>query len=136
MASRLVQLFSLRRFDFAPLTAGTTMEIELVRCLRVLDWVEATLEVRVHAVSMTSGGSIHVRLTPTSLTPEDPSVGFRAASPTFSASITSSTTAPALVVATVGSAIGGYLRLSVLGTRGSGAGSYQADLSAVLVGKR
>jgi hypothetical protein len=135
MSSRLVELFSLRRFDFATLSASTTMDVELVRELRVIEWVETTLEVRVHAISMTSGGSIAVRLTPTSITPEDPAVAFLATSPVLSASVTSSTTAPALLTDT-SDGVGGSLRLSVFGTRGSGAGSYWADISAVLVGKR
>jgi hypothetical protein len=135
MASRIVELFSLRRFDFSALTVGVvSMEIVVIRQLRVVDCVEATLLVRVHALTLVAG-TIDVRLVPTSPSVEDPSQAFVATAPILNASVTPSVGAPGLLASSLASGMGGHLRLSVLGTRTATVGSYSADLSAALVCK-
>ena len=131
MAGVRVELFGLRSFNFAGLTAGTSTEFVVFEALDVSDYTEGTLLVRVHSGTNLGGSStLFVNMNVYAPSPDDPSND-----PSFSkfisrVSLDSSTPVPGLVSASLGANFGEVVRVSVTGTRDSGGAFAQAVVSA------
>lgn len=130
----VIQLFPIRTFTFTNVQGGLSLTIPVIRALDVSRWREGTLIVRIHSKDVPSGGTIDVTLTTTSLSEDDPSSTFNAASAAATVSVTSSlpATVPGLITAALSANFGSMLTLKVTGTQPAVATTHTAVLSAEL----
>ena len=138
MAGQIIPLFSRRTFDFSKLQGSQTIPVPIVKAVDVSQYTQATLEVRVHSMTISGGSAyIRVKLYTTAPSAEDPGRDFVYGSAVATTSnLSSSNTAPTLLVAQVSSGFGGMLAVAVEGEQpGSPVVSLTADLSAQLVVK-
>ncbi len=129
MSGQVHSIITRRQFDFSNLTAST-IEIPLVRAVDVTDATDITLQVRVHARTV-SGGSIQVIARAVSLTNEEPDTDFLSAGSDL-ATITLSAAAPTLHLASLSTPFGAMLRILVKGT-GAAASTIQATISVDII---
>lgn len=110
MSGTNIPLFSRRKFDFSS-ADGSYIAL---RSVDVSQWTQGVLQVRVHADNPTSG-SVQVKAYAIANTSEEPSVDYRDDTAVATATVDSSTTAPDLVIADLGSGFGGALQIEVAG---------------------
>ena len=127
MSGTTIPLITKREYDF---DAGAATVV-IMKAVRVEQYTEALLELRVHANSVTSSSTIDLKAYTTAPTDEDPSNDFVASTSSASAQITSSTAAPGLVVVGLTANFGGFLKITLEGTPSGG--TCTATVSANLV---
>jgi hypothetical protein len=133
MSGRVVNLFSMRQFDFSNVGDDDTLELPIVKALDVSQYTEGKIVVRIHNHSVPSGGSIDIKAYITAPSVEDPSVEFTATSAIGSASVVYGSANPGLVTGNITSNFGGMLKITVLGDQPATATTMTATLSADLV---
>jgi hypothetical protein len=131
MAGTTIPLWNKRSFNFNNLTAGTSESHVAVKAISVERYREGQLIVRAHTRDIVNASSmIEVVASTTAPSAEDPSVDYVFTTASGTATIDDGSTT---VVASANlSNFGGFLRISVMGTRIS-TGNCSAELSAELV---
>jgi len=100
--AHFIPVMALRSFDFSNVVARSDIDVVLDPAVRALAYRRVLLSVRVHALTMSAGQSLQLLVWNALPSDEDPAQDFVAASPLTSATITSATSAPALVTSAVG----------------------------------
>ncbi|MBX7080157.1 MAG: hypothetical protein K1X88_13255 [Nannocystaceae bacterium] len=137
MAGVIVELFPRRSWDFGQLAPTGVVRFALVHALPVADFSEASLQLRSHGHTMSSGQSIRLRAFTAAPYPETPQTLFWASATALAdISLTSVIAAPTLLLAPLPNNFGGHLYLDLTATMGSSTVALSATLSAQLVLKR
>jgi len=134
MSGIITQLIPKQRYDFTWLGASASKVLVLHTALNVVPYYYARLAVRLHATSTTglTGQSVVLAGYGTDPSPDDPAE-FTQSSAALTATLNSSTTAPALVTATA-SDLDPFLKfILTFNQDGTGGTDFWVELSADLV---
>jgi hypothetical protein len=127
----IIPLFTKRLANFTNLTANTSETQVAVKQVQVDGYRQGMIVIRAHTRDLASAGSsIAIMAQVTAPTAEDPSQNFDSASIGI-ATISNGSTATMANVAL--SNMGGYLKISVIGTRSASGGNASAEISADLI---
>ena len=124
MAGRVLHVVPPNTFDFSGLasTIGATLRIPLARRIDVSRVRAIALEVRTHSKSMLSNGDqIAVQVVSDAFTEEDPTLDTTSTTPLAQVIVTGAGSVPDYSVALLNPAVGGFLKVVVVGTRAVGA---------------
>lgn len=133
MSGRIVNILSLREFDFTDVGDGDSVEIPIVKALDVSQYTEGKILVRVHNHDVPANGSIDVKAYITAPSIEDPSREFILPTAVATASVVQGSGNPGLVTGNLTSNFGAMLKITVVGTQPSTATTLTATLSAEIV---
>jgi len=126
----IITLFTKRTVTFTSLQASTSEIQTYVKAVQVDQFRQGMLAVRCHSRSIDANCSIAVTAAVTAPSAEDPSANFDSAV-IGTATIGNGTTTTFASVAL--SNMGGYLKINVVGTKGSSGTNITADISADLI---
>lgn len=127
----VIPLFTKRTANFTNLTANTSETQVAVKQVACDQFRQGMLIIRAHTRDIAqSGSSIAIMAQVTSPSPEDPSQSFDSASIGIATLSNGSTLTMSNVAL---SNMGGYLKISIIGTRSASGGNVTADISADLV---
>lgn len=126
----IITLFTKRTVTFTSLQASTFETQTYVKAVQVDQYKQGMIVVRVHSRNIDANCTITVTASITAPSPEDPSVSFDSAV-IGTATINSGTTLTFANAAL--SNMGGFLKINVVGTKGSSGTNITADISADLV---
>ncbi len=138
MSGTTQSVITKRTFDFSKLQSGQTQEIPLCRAIDVTGAKQIDLVVRVHSKTITSTGQIDVNVQGVSLTGEEPNTDFilygagGSITTLATVSMTTSLTAPFLLVSSLSAPWGPMIRVLLKGT-GATSATIQAALSIDLI---
>lgn len=111
--AQLTTIMELRQFDFSNIRARNELYVVLCPAVCVLAYTRVHVSVRVHALTMSAGQALQFLVWDTLPSDEDPAQEFVGDSTLTSATITSSTGAPALVNSAVAVDPEAYLKISL-----------------------
>jgi len=126
----IITLFTKRTVTFTSLQASTSETQTYVKAIPVDQFKQGMLVVRAHSRNIDANCSIAVTAQVTAPSPEDPSANFDSAV-IGTATLSNGTTATFANVAL--SNMGGYLKINVVGTKGSSGTNITADVSADII---
>lgn len=135
MAGTLHNVTTRRTFTFSNTAVSNTIEIPLVRALDVTDAKELELIVRVHSVNIGTGASLAINAYAVSLTSEEPDADFVKSTAVGTVTLSPSTTAPSLSLASLSTPFGHMVRITVSGTQAGSAQAITATLSIDLLAR-
>jgi len=134
MAGAVIRLVPKRTLDFTNVSSGSGQaeEIVLSQGIDISAWREVSLMVRAHATTFGGpNGQIDIYAYLEGRTTEDPGILFATTSPLGIVTISSTTVAPMYAVNSIGSNLGGMLKVAAKGTRvsSSAGNNIKADVS-------
>jgi microcystin-dependent protein len=128
----VVPLFTRRSFTFTNVAASSSLDVMVVRAQPVLDYGEATVRLRVHALTIPANSQLELRATDVAPCADEPQTDFLG-SLVGRIAIDSTITAPAMRSTPLTTAFGSHVQFVLRPTQGSAGGTFTADLSADLV---
>lgn len=133
MTGTLHNVTTRRNFTFSNISTSNSIEIPLVRALDVTDAKSLDLLCRVHSVTIGTGATVAIKAYALSLTSEEPDTDFINPSAVATITLTSSTPAATLQLASLSTPFGHMIRITITGTQPGSAQTISVTLSIDLL---